>query len=64
MANAPDEDDGALEDASRDLARAIWQTVLLGRDEHKARGLLGQATRKKLVDRIVELMRIVRARRR
>lgn len=64
MANAPDEDDGALEDASRDLARAIWQTVLLGRDEHKARGLLGQATRKKLVERIVELMRIVRTRRR
>ena len=58
MADVPD--DGKLEDASRELARAIWQTVLLGRDEHKARGLIGKATRKKLVERIVELMRIVR----
>ncbi|HXU71732.1 MAG TPA: hypothetical protein VN947_20505 [Polyangia bacterium] len=63
MANAPDEDDGRVEEASRELARAIWQTVLLGRDEHKARGLLGQATRKRLVERILELMRAVRPRR-
>jgi hypothetical protein len=62
MADRSD-DDGKLEDASRDVARAIWQTVLLARDEHKARGLLGQVTRKKLVDKIVELMRVVRRRR-
>jgi hypothetical protein len=60
MADAPPDDDGKLEDASREMARAIWQTVLLGRHEHRARGLIGKATRKKLVDRIVELMRIVR----
>jgi hypothetical protein len=53
-------DDGKLEDASRDLARAIWQTVLLTKDEHKARGLLGKVTRQKLVDKILELMRVVR----
>jgi len=55
-------DDGELANASRDVARAIWQVVLLGRDEHKARGLIGKAARKRLVDRIVELMRIVRRR--
>ncbi len=55
-------DDGELENASRDVARAIWQVVLLGRDEHKARGLIGKAARKRLVDRIVELMRVVRRR--
>lgn len=55
-------DDGDLEIASRDVARAIWQVVLLGRDEHKARGLIGKAARKRLVDRIVELMRLVRRR--
>lgn len=55
-------DDGDLELASRDVACAIWQVVLLGRDEHKARGLIGKAARKRLVDRIVELMRLVRRR--
>lgn len=55
-----DSGDGDLETASRDLARAIWQTVLLSRDDAKARGLIGKATRKKLVDKILELMRIVR----
>ena len=55
-------DDGDLEIASRDVARAIWQVVLLGRDEHKARGLIGKAARKRLVDRIIELMRLVRRR--
>ena len=55
-------DDGELDNASRDVARAIWQVVLLGRDEHKARGLIGKAARKRLVDRIVELMRVVRRR--
>jgi hypothetical protein len=53
-------DDGDLETASRDLARAIWQTVLLARDEHKARGLLGKATRARLVEKILKLMRVVR----
>jgi hypothetical protein len=60
---ADDADDAKIEDASRDVARAIWQTVLLARDQHKARGLLGKVTRQKLVDKILELMRIVRARR-
>jgi hypothetical protein len=55
-----DADDGKLEDASQELARAIWNVVLLSKDEHKARGLLGKATRKKLVDKILELMRVVR----
>jgi hypothetical protein len=53
-------DDPDLEIASRDVARAIWQVVLLGRDEHRARGLIGKAARKRLVDRILELMRLVR----
>jgi hypothetical protein len=56
----PSHDDGKLEDASREVARAIWQTVLLGRDEHRARGLLGNVTRQRLVDKILELMRVVR----
>jgi hypothetical protein len=55
-----DHDDGKLEDASREVARAIWQTVLLGRDEHQARGLLGKVTRQRLVDKILELVRVVR----
>jgi hypothetical protein len=55
--------DGEIEQASRDVARAIWQTVLLGRNEHKARGLICQATRKKLVDKILDLMRVVSRRR-
>jgi hypothetical protein len=55
-------DDGDVETASRDLARAIWQTVLLARDEHKARGLLGVATRRRLVEKILKLMRVVRRR--
>jgi hypothetical protein len=54
--------DGDLETASRDFARAIWQTVLLARDEHKARGLIGQATRRRLVEKILKLMRVVRRR--
>jgi hypothetical protein len=45
-----DDDEGLLKEASSELARAIWQTVLLARDDAKARGLLGQATRSKLVD--------------
>lgn len=57
-----DPDDGDLETASRDLARAIWQTVLLARDEHKARGLLGQATRRRLVEKILKLMRAMKRR--
>ena len=62
MGDGEPSDDGELENASRDVARAIWQVVLLGRDEHKARGLIGKAARKRLVDRIVELMRAVRRR--
>ena len=56
-------DDGDLETASRDLARAIWQTVLLARSEDKARGLVGQATRRRLVDKILKLVRVARRRR-
>jgi hypothetical protein len=55
-------DDGDLETAARDLARSIWEVVLLARDEHKARGLLGQATRRRLVEKILKLMRTVRRR--
>jgi hypothetical protein len=55
-------DDPEVEEASREVARAIWQVVLLGRDGDKARGLIGKAARKRLVDRIVELMRAVRRR--
>jgi hypothetical protein len=62
MRNPLEQDEAEIEDASRELARAIWQTVLLGRDDAKARGLLGQATRRKLVQRILELMRLVRRR--
>lgn len=59
----PDEDtsdDAKLRQASTELAREIWSVVLLARDEHKARGLIGKASRKRLVERIVELMRLVR----
>jgi hypothetical protein len=63
MSEADDRNDSALEDASREVARAIWQTVLLARDEHKARGLLGKVTRQQLVDRILRLARVVRRRR-
>jgi hypothetical protein len=35
-------------------------TVLLGRDEYKVRGLVGKATRRRLVAKIVKLMRAVR----
>jgi hypothetical protein len=55
-----DADDGKLEEASQEVARAIWQTVLLAKDDGKARGLLGKATRKRLVNKILELMRLVR----
>jgi hypothetical protein len=55
-------EDAQLERASKDLARAIWATILLARDEYKARGLLGRATRKSLVEAIVTLMRLVRDR--
>ena len=55
---APDEVD--IETASNEVARAIWQTVLLGRDEHKARGLIGKATRRRLVEKIIKLMHVVR----
>jgi hypothetical protein len=34
--------------------------VLLSRDEYKARGLMGKATRKKLVESIVRLAKIAR----
>ncbi len=60
MRDPLEQNDADLEDASRELARAIWQTVLLGRDEAKARGLVGQVTRRKLVRRILELVRLVR----
>jgi hypothetical protein len=62
MGDARRDEDAQIEDASREVARAIWQTVLLGRDEAKARGLIGQVTCKKLVDRIIQLMRGVRGR--
>jgi hypothetical protein len=47
-----DAEESNLEQASEDVARAIWQVVLVAGDKHKAR--------KKLVDRILELMRVVR----
>jgi hypothetical protein len=59
---APDEEESGLEHASREVARAIWQTVLLARDESKARGLIGQATRRRLVATIFELARLLRRR--
>jgi hypothetical protein len=49
-------------DDGQAVARAIWNVVLLSKDEHRSRGLIGKAARRKLVDRIVELMRIVRGR--
>jgi hypothetical protein len=55
-------DDAELETVSRDVARAIWQTVLLARDEHKARGLIGQATRRRLLEKILKLVRVARRR--
>jgi hypothetical protein len=54
------EQDVQIEEASQEVARAIWQTVLLSRDEYNARGLLGKATRKKLVESIVKLAKIAR----
>jgi hypothetical protein len=60
MSDAPDEDEIRLEDASRELGRAIWQTVLLAQDNGKAKGLLGKATRRQLVQRILDLARLVR----
>jgi hypothetical protein len=62
--SAADEEhrDPEVEQASRDLARAIWATILLARDEHKARGLIGQATRRRLVEKILRLMRAMKRR--
>ncbi len=55
------EDEGAgLEQASHEAARAIWQTVLLARNESEARDLIGKPARKRLVTRILELMRVGR----
>jgi hypothetical protein len=54
----PFADEKRLEDASRELARAIWAVVLLARDEYRARGLIGRAKRKELVEAIVALMKI------
>jgi hypothetical protein len=62
MGQARRDEDAAIEDASQELARTIWQTVLLAQNETKARGLIGKATRRTLVQRIVELMRLVRSR--
>jgi hypothetical protein len=62
MGNPRREEDAAIEDASQELARVIWQTVLLAKDDARARGLIGKATRRTLVQRIVELMRLVRGR--
>jgi hypothetical protein len=56
----PDGDDALLDEVSIDLARAIWNIVLLARDEAKARGLVGQAERRRLVDRIKALARVVK----
>jgi len=57
-----DEDESLLQEASSELARAIWQTVLLSRDDAKSRGLIGKATRRKLVDQILKLARAARGR--
>lgn len=63
MSDGADRDDIEIEDASREVARAIWEVVLIARDEYKARGLLGKATRKELVQRIAALARLLRRRR-
>jgi hypothetical protein len=60
MTDQRDPIESEREQASTDLARAIWEVVLLARDEHRARGLVGQVTRKKLVAQILELTRVVR----
>jgi hypothetical protein len=53
------EKDPEVEQASRDLARAIW-SVLLARDEDKARGPVGQATRRRLIEKIPRRMRALK----
>ena len=60
MVGSQGSDESELESASQELARAIWQTVLLARDESKARGLLGQTTRRRLVDTIMRVLRVVK----
>jgi hypothetical protein len=52
-----------IEDGARELARAVWSVVLLTKNEHRARGILGKATRKQLVESITKLMRLVRGKR-
>jgi len=54
------DENAQLEEASEEVARAIWQTVLLSKDDAKARGLLGKATRRNLVTRILDLARAIR----
>jgi 3'-phosphoadenosine 5'-phosphosulfate sulfotransferase len=55
--------DGQIETASRELAKSLWDVILLGRDEYKARSMMGRVKRKELVDRILELARLLRGRR-
>jgi hypothetical protein len=57
---ADDVNDGPLEESATELARSIWQVVLLSRDEYKARGLAGKAARRRLVDKILKYARAVR----
>jgi hypothetical protein len=52
--------DVEIEDASREVARAVWNVVLLARDDHKARGLLGRVHRRTLVEKIAALVKLVR----
>jgi hypothetical protein len=57
-----DEDDVLLQATSSELARAIWDVVMVSRNDAKARGLLGQAKRRALVVQILKLARAVRRR--
>lgn len=55
--------DGEIDEASRELAKAIWNVGLVARDGYQARGLLGQAHRRTLVEKIRDLIRLLRSHR-
>ena len=60
MAEPNDDEERALEQASHALGQAIWKNIVLAQDEQKARGLIGRAERKRLVDEILKLARLLR----
>jgi hypothetical protein len=61
--DVPPVTDTEIEDGAREVARAMWAVILSTRNDHQARGLMGRAKRKKLVESIVRLMRLVRGQR-